>query len=96
MTFNYPTRKDGLFLLRNKDYEDIAEQVLKEYAPYMLKEARELDLEKLADALGLLIDEEYLSVDGSILGANVTFMHLTLLSLINHWAHNEKFSIYVL
>ena len=27
---------------------------------------------------------------------NVTFMHLTLLSLINHWAHNEKFSIYVL
>jgi len=69
MTFNYPTRKDGLFLLRNKDYEDIAEKVLKEYAPYMLTEVRELDLEKLADALGLLIDEEYLSIDGSILGA---------------------------
>ena len=68
MKFVYPMRRDGLFILRSEDYDDIAQQVLQEHAPIRLSKVGILDIEQLAEALDLVIGEEYLSKDGSILG----------------------------
>lgn len=69
MQLKYLMRKDGLFLLRNEDYEEIAKEFLKQYDMRVLNDVRAVDIVKFADSLYLDIDDsEYLTYDGSILG----------------------------
>ena len=62
-------KSNGMFLFCSKDFDSVAELVLREYAPYMLKKAQPLQIEALADeAYSLTILDRYLSARGSVLG----------------------------
>jgi hypothetical protein len=51
-----------MYLFSSKDFDGVAELVLREYAPYMLEKAQPLDIEALADeAYSLTIIDRYLS-----------------------------------
>lgn len=60
---------NGMYLFSSKDFDSVAELVLREYAPYMLEKAQPLDIEALADeAYSLTIIDRYLSAHGTVLG----------------------------
>lgn len=62
-------KSNGMYLFCSKDFDSVAELVLREYAPYMLKKAQPLQIEALADeAYSLTILDRYLSARGSVLG----------------------------
>ena len=42
-------KSNGMYLFSSKDFDGVAELVLREYAPYMLEKAQPLDIEALAD-----------------------------------------------
>ena len=62
-------KSNGMYLFSSKDFDSVAELVLREYAPYMLEKAQPLDIEGLADeAYSLSIIDRYLSAHGTVLG----------------------------
>lgn len=62
-------KSNGMYLFSSKDFDSVAELVLREYAPYMLEKAQPLDIEALADeAYSLTILDRYLSAHGTVLG----------------------------
>lgn len=62
-------KSDGMYLFSSKDFDSVAELVLREYSPYMLEKAQPLDIEALADeAYSLTIIDRYLSAHGTVLG----------------------------
>lgn len=69
MRLEYRTNKDGLYIIKKPDFDDIAYMILKEYQPVMLEEARPLDIEDLVcEYLYLDVKTAHLSKDGRILG----------------------------
>lgn len=73
MTLNYPQKENGMYILKRKDIDNIAEDILKEYSPTTLEWPQSLDIEYLAsECLFLNVKHMYLSSDGAILGM-VTF-----------------------
>lgn len=65
----YPMKDNGMFLLKRPDFDDIGEEVLKEYMPSVLNYPKAVDIEYLAEeCLYLDIKHEYLSSDGKVLG----------------------------
>lgn len=65
----YPMQKNGLYDLRRPDFDDISEMILHEYAPEVLEQPGELDVERLVlDALYLDITKARLSKNGKVLG----------------------------
>lgn len=66
---NYPMKKNGMFILKRPDFDQIAKGVLEEYLPHSLEYPQPIDIEYLAqECLFLDIKHEYLSVDGRVLG----------------------------
>ena len=62
-------KRNGMYLFSRKDFDGIAELVLREYAPEQLEQARPLEVEKFADdAYSLTILDRYLSASGNLLG----------------------------
>lgn len=62
-------KASGMYIFSSKDFDSVAELVLREYAPDMLEKAQPLNIEALADeAYSLTIIDRYLSARGSILG----------------------------
>jgi hypothetical protein len=62
-------KSNGMYIFGSKDFDGVAELVLREYAPYMLEKAQPLRIEELADeGYSLSIMDYYLSQRGSILG----------------------------
>ena len=57
MKLVYPMRADGLFILKNNDYEQIAKEFLKKYDKRILAEAKALDIVDFAESLDLVIDD---------------------------------------
>ena len=75
-------KSNGMYLFCSKDFDSVAELVLREYAPYMLKKAQPLQIEALADeAYSLTILDRYLSASGSVLGM-ISFVSLVAFSLM--------------
>lgn len=69
MKLVYPMRADGLFILKNNDYEQIAKEFLEKYDKRILAEAKALDIVDFAESLDLVIDDNvYITDDYSILG----------------------------
>ena len=48
MRLDYPMKKNGMYLLKKTDFEDIACQVLTEYMPSVFNYPRPTDIEYLA------------------------------------------------
>ena len=62
-------KNNGMYLFSRKDFDGIAELVLREYAPDLLDQPQPLAIEKFADeAYSLTILDCYLSASGNILG----------------------------
>ena len=76
-------KSNGMYLFSSKDFDGVAELVLREYAPYMLEKAQPLDIEALADeAYSLTIIDRYLSGRGTVLGLiNFNDYKMELMSL---------------
>lgn len=73
MTLNYPQKQNGMYILKRENFDNIAENVLKEYLPTTLEWPQPLDIEYLAsECLFLEVKHMYLSSNGGILGM-VTF-----------------------
>ena len=73
MHLDYPQKKNGMFILSKRNFDEIATQVLHEYLPASLANPRPLDIDYLIqECLCLLIKNHYLSYNGSILGM-ITF-----------------------
>ena len=69
MRLYYPMKKNGMYLLKKTDFEDIACQVLTEYMPSVFNYPRPTDIEYLAqECLYLDIKHEYIMPDGKVLG----------------------------
>mgnify|MGYP007091035154 CR=1 FL=1 len=69
MRLDYPMKKNGMYLLKKTDFEDIACQVLTEYMPSVFNYPRPTDIEYLAqECLYLDIKHEYIMPDGKVLG----------------------------
>ncbi|MCI8319382.1 MAG: ImmA/IrrE family metallo-endopeptidase [Lachnospiraceae bacterium] len=69
MHLDYPMTKNGLFILETADYEDIAQWVLSEYQPQVLRKPQPLNVEHLMkECLYLDLKSERLSEDGEIWG----------------------------
>ncbi len=65
----YPMQRNGLYDLRKTDFDDIAEMILREYAPEALENPGEVDIEGLVvDAFYLDITKVRLSKNGKVLG----------------------------
>ena len=52
MRLDYPMKKNGMYLLKKTDFEDIACQVLTEYMPSVFNYPRPTDIEYLAQYKG--------------------------------------------
>jgi len=65
----YEMKKNGMYILRQSDFEDIATMVLKEYMPNVLRAQQPLDVEELAKEC-FYLDVAYakLSPAGEVLG----------------------------
>ena len=62
MRLDYPMKKNGMYLLKKTDFEDIACQVLTEYMPSVFNYPRPTDIEYLAqECLYLDIKHEYIT-----------------------------------
>ena len=73
MELNYPMKRNGMFILKKTDFDDIGEAVLKEYMPYTLEYPQEVDILNFAtECLYLDVRNAYLTEDGSVLGL-ITF-----------------------
>lgn len=69
MHLQYTQKRNGLFILRKSDIEDIATDILREYAPHTLSTPSRLDENYLAqECLGLDIRDRYITPNASILG----------------------------
>lgn len=69
MRLDYPMKKNGMYLLKKTDFEDIAEKVLTEYMPSVLYYPRATDIEYLAEeCLYLDIKHDNIVPDGKVLG----------------------------
>jgi hypothetical protein len=66
-------KSNGMYIFGSKDFDGIAELVLRQYAPYMFEEAQPLRIDELADeGYSLTILNYYLSAHGTVLGM-ITF-----------------------
>lgn len=69
MKLNYPMTENGMFILRNEDFEKIATDLLEQYMPQVLKEPQALDIDYFAqECLPLDIKATHLTLRNSILG----------------------------
>lgn len=69
MQLSYKMKKNGMYILRQSDFEDIAAMVLKEYMPKVLYAPQPLDVEKLAkDSFYLEVSYAKLSPAGEVMG----------------------------
>lgn len=69
MQLNYPMKKNGMYLLKKTDFDDIATQVLTEYMPFVFNYPMPTDIEYLAqECLYLDIKHENIMPDGRVLG----------------------------
>lgn len=69
MHLAYRQKANGMYILKKKDFEDIATNVLREYAPQVLQSPRQLDVEYLMEeCLYLDIKRYFLTPNGSIMG----------------------------
>lgn len=69
MQLNYPMKKNGMYLLKKTDFDDIATQVLTEYMPSVFQYPQPTDIEYLAqECLYLDIKHENIMPDGRVLG----------------------------
>lgn len=65
----YPMKQNGMYLLKKLDFDDIANMVLTEYMPSVLKYPKATDIEYLAEeCLYLDIKHDNITPDGRILG----------------------------
>ena len=66
---NYPQKNNGMYVLRNQDFETIGEMVLGEYMPGNLVRPQPTSIDSLIyDCLNLEITSKYISRDGTLLG----------------------------
>jgi len=72
MELNYRQKPNGMYILNKGQMDDIAEMLLREYAPSALEHAQPVDIYSLAEE-GLFLDLQYkpLTLNGSILGMTV-------------------------
>lgn len=69
MQLNYEMKKNGMYILRQSDFDDIATLVLEEYMPEVLRTPQAVDVEALVkDDFYLDVDYAKLSPEGEILG----------------------------
>ena len=69
MQLNYPMKRNGMYIMKKKDFDVLGEEVLREYMPDVLKYPRPIDVKYLAtECLYLDVKEKYIAKDGSILG----------------------------
>ena len=69
MQLNYPMKKNGMYLLKKTDFDDIATQVLTEYMPSVFHYPKPTDIDYLAqECLYLDIKHENIMPDGRVLG----------------------------
>lgn len=69
MKLEYPMKRNGMYLLKKKDFDDIAALVLSNYMPRVLEYPKPLDIESLAqDQFYLDIRYDNIEPDGKILG----------------------------
>ena len=73
MQLDYPMKRNGMYIIKKKDFDDIGENVLKEYMPYALEYPQSVDILRFAtDCLYLDVKNAYITPDGSVLGM-ITF-----------------------
>ena len=69
MKLNYPMKSNGMYILSERDFDDIATTVLTEYMPNVLEWPQPVNIDHLAtECLPLDIRHEHISINGSILG----------------------------
>lgn len=69
MKLNYTMKSNGMYILSERDFDDIATLVLSEYMPNVLERPQPVDIDRLAtEHLFLEIKHEYISINGSVLG----------------------------
>ena len=73
MQLDYPMKRNGMYIIKKKDFDDIGERVLREYMPCALEYPQAVDIMRLAtDCLYLDVKNAYITPDGSVLGM-ITF-----------------------
>ena len=69
MKLNYTMKSNGMYILSERDFDDIATLVLTEYMPKALEWPQPVNIDHLAtECLYLDIRHEHISINGSILG----------------------------
>ena len=69
MHLAYRQKANGMYILRKEDFEDIATNVLREYAPQVLQTPRPLDVEYfMLECLYLDIKKCFITPNGSVMG----------------------------
>lgn len=69
MKINYPQKRNGMYLLSKSNFDCLANDILDEYSPEVLRMVRPLDIDVLIqDCLYLEIIPKFLSRDASVLG----------------------------
>ena len=69
MTLNYPKKQNGMYLLRSSDFDNIATDFLKEYAPQNLQRPMPLDIDYIiTDCLYITVMYRHLTYEGTVLG----------------------------
>ena len=73
MQLDYPMKRNGMYIIKKKEFDDIGEKVLQEYMPFALEYPQAVDITRLAtDCLYLDVRHAYITQDGSVLGM-ITF-----------------------
>ena len=69
MHLDYPMKKNGMYIIKKREFDDIGEEILSEYMPDVLEYPKAVDIMNLAtECLYLDVKDMYITQDGSILG----------------------------
>lgn len=69
MQLDYPMKRNGMYIIKKKEFDDIGEKVLSEYMPEVLEYPQSVDIMSLAtECLYLDVKDKYITQDGSVLG----------------------------
>ncbi len=69
MRLNYPMKRNGMYIFKKKDFDDVGEAVISEYMPGLLEYPQATDIMTFAtECLFLDVEDMYITQDGSILG----------------------------
>lgn len=69
MQLEYPMKRNGMYIIKKREFDDIGEAVLSEYMPDVLEYPKAVDIMSLAtECLYLDVKDKYITQDGSVLG----------------------------